>query len=431
MGHGAGWITGHRAKTFQVFSREAFGRLQTPMNVSILPAFFEPVQRLHAASAAFAHEDNAMQRTPAMRVLVPALLVAISALSGCGKSEAPPPAQTPEVGIVTLEAQTVTLNTELPGRTNAFRIAEVRPQVNGIILKRLFKEGSDVKAGQQLYQIDPATYEADYQSAQANLASTQEQAQRYKLLVADQAVSKQQYADANAAYLQSKAAVEQARINLRYTKVLSPISGRIGRSAVTEGALVTNGQANAMATVQQLDPIYVDVTQPSTALLRLRRELASGQLERAGDNAAKVSLKLEDGSQYPLEGRLEFSEVSVDEGTGSVTIRAVFPNPNNELLPGMFVHAQLQEGVKQKAILAPQQGVTRDLKGQATALVVNAQNKVELRVIKADRVIGDKWLVTEGLQFVQPGVEVKTVPAKNVASAQKADAAPAKTDSKG
>lgn len=318
-----------------------------------------------------------MQRTPAMRVLVPALLVAISALSGCGKSEAPPPAQTPEVGIVTLEAQTVTLNTELPGRTNAFRIAEVRPQVNGIILKRLFKEGSDVKAGQQLYQIDPATYEADYQSAQANLASTQEQAQRYKLLVADQAVSKQQYADANAAYLQSKAAVEQARINLRYTKVLSPISGRIGRSAVTEGALVTNGQANAMATVQQLDPIYVDVTQPSTALLRLRRELASGQLERAGDNAAKVSLKLEDGSQYPLEGRLEFSEVSVDEGTGSVTIRAVFPNPNNELLPGMFVHAQLQEGVKQKAILAPQQGVTRDLKGQATALVVNAQNKVE------------------------------------------------------
>ncbi|RPX48071.1 efflux transporter periplasmic adaptor subunit [Pseudomonas aeruginosa] len=431
MGHGAGWITGHRAKTFQVFSREAFGRLQTPMNVSILPAFFEPVQRLHAASAAFAHEDNAMQRTPAMRVLVPALLVAISALSGCGKSEAPPPAQTPEVGIVTLEAQTVTLNTELPGRTNAFRIAEVRPQVNGIILKRLFKEGSDVKAGQQLYQIDPATYEADYQSAQANLASTQEQAQRYKLLVADQAVSKQQYADANAAYLQSKAAVEQARINLRYTKVLSPISGRIGRSAVTEGALVTNGQANAMATVQQLDPIYVDVTQPSTALLRLRRELASGQLERAGDNAAKVSLKLEDGSQYPLEGRLEFSEVSVDEGTGSVTIRAVFPNPNNELLPGMFVHAQLQEGVKQKAILAPQQGVTRDLKGQATALVVNAQNKVELRVIKADRVIGDKWLVTEGLQFVQPGVEVKTVPAKNVASAQKAEAAPAKTDSKG
>ncbi|HHQ2840923.1 TPA: multidrug efflux RND transporter periplasmic adaptor subunit MexA [Pseudomonas aeruginosa] len=383
-----------------------------------------------------------MQRTPAMRVLVPALLVAISALSGCGKSEAPPPAQTPEVGIVTLEAQTVTLNTELPGRTNAFRIAEVRPQVNGIILKRLFKEGSDVKAGQQLYQIDPATYEADYQSAQANLASTQEQAQRYKLLVADQAVSKQQYADANAAYLQSKAAVEQARINLRYTKVLSPISGRIGRSAVTEGALVTNGQANAMATVQQLDPIYVDVTQPSTALLRLRRELASGQLERAGDNAAKVSLKLEDGSQYPLEGRLEFSEVSVDEGTGSVTIRAVFPNPNNELLPGMFVHAQLQEGVKQKAILAPQQGVTRDLKGQATALVVNAQNKVELRVIKADRVIGDKWLVTEGLnagdkiiteglQFVQPDVEVKTVPAKNVASAQKADAAPAKTDSKG
>ncbi len=367
-----------------------------------------------------------MQRTPAMRVLVPALLVAISALSGCGKSEAPPPAQTPEVGIVTLEAQAVTLNTELPGRTTAFRIAEVRPQVNGIILKRLFKEGSDVKAGQQLYQIDPATYEADYQSAQANLASTQQQAQRYKLLVADQAVSKQQYADANAAYLQAKAAVEQARINLRYTKVLSPISGRIGRSAVTEGALVQNGQANALATVQQLDPIYVDVTQSSTALLRLRRELAAGQLEQAGDNAAKVKLYLEDGSEYPIEGKLEFSEVSVDQGTGSVTIRAMFPNPNNELLPGMFVHAQLEEGVKQQAILAPQQGVTRDLRGKATALVVKAKNKVELRTIKAERTVGAYWLVsdglkpgdrliTEGLQYVQPGAQAKAVPAKNVA----------------
>ncbi|MCY1338913.1 Multidrug resistance protein MexA [compost metagenome] len=368
-----------------------------------------------------------MQRTPATRALLPALLVALTALAGCEKTEPPQEHHIPEVGVVTLQPQAVMLNSELPGRTTAFRVAEVRPQVNGIILKRLFKEGSDVKAGQQLYQIDPATYEATYQSARANLMSTQQQAERYKLLVADEAVSKQQYADAQAAALQAKAAVDAAQINLRYTRVLSPISGRIGRSAVTEGALVTNGQANALATVQQLDPIYVDVTQPSTALLRLRRELAEGLLEKAGENAAKVRLFLEDGSEYTHQGTLEFSEVSVDPGTGSVTLRAVFPNPKHDLLPGMFVHAQLLEGVKRQAILAPQQGVTRDIKGQATALVLNAENKVELRVLKADRVIGDKWLVskglnpgdriiTEGLQYVHPGDEAKPVPARNVAS---------------
>ncbi|CDF81822.1 Multidrug resistance protein mexA [Pseudomonas knackmussii B13] len=372
-----------------------------------------------------------MQRTPAKSALVSALLVALATLSGCGKSEAPQQAQIPEVGIVTLQAQTVSLSTELPGRTNAYRVAEVRPQVNGIILKRLFKEGSDVKEGQQLYQIDPSTYEATFQSAQANLAATQQQAERYKLLVADEAVSKQQYADALAASLQAKAAVESAKINLRYTKVLSPISGRIGRSAVTEGALVTNGQSNAMATVQQLDPIFVDVTQPSTALLRLRRELAAGNLQKAGDNAAKVKLFLEDGSEYPLEGKLEFSEVSVDQGTGSVTLRAVFPNPKHDLLPGMFVHAQLQEGVKDQAILAPQQGVTRSLRGLPTALVLGADDKVELRELKADRTVGAYWLVTdglkpgdrlitEGLQYVQPGVKAKPVPAKNVAPAPEA-----------
>ncbi|SDI27498.1 multidrug efflux RND transporter periplasmic adaptor subunit MexA [Pseudomonas panipatensis] len=369
-----------------------------------------------------------MQRTPAKRVLVTALLAAMATLAGCGKSEAPQQAQIPEVGVVTLQPQTVSLSTELPGRTSAFRVAEVRPQVNGIILKRLFKEGSDVKEGQQLYQIDPSTYEATYQSAQANLMSTQQQAERYKLLVADEAVSKQEYANAQAAALQAKAAVDTAKINLRYTKVLSPISGRIGRSAVTEGALVTDGQTTALATVQQLDPIYVDVTQPSTALLRLRRELAAGQLQKAGDNSAKVKLFLEDGSSYPLEGTLEFSEVSVDQGTGSVTLRAVFPNPKHELLPGMFVHAQLQEGIKDQAILAPQQGVTRDLRGQPTALVLGAGDKVELRNIKAERTVGAYWLVTdglkpgdrlitEGLQFVQPGATAKAVPAKNVAPA--------------
>ncbi|MCL6692480.1 multidrug efflux RND transporter periplasmic adaptor subunit MexA [Pseudomonas sp. R3.Fl] len=378
-----------------------------------------------------------MRRKPAKSVLASALLIAMAGLAGCDKHQAAAQAQLPEVGVVTLQARTVTLNSELPGRTSAYRVAEVRPQVNGIILKRLFKEGSDVREGQQLYQIDAAPYEADYQSAQANLVSSQQQAERYKLLVADEAVSKQQYADANAAYLRAKAAVEQARINLRYTRVLSPISGRVGRSGVTEGALVTSGQATAMATVQQLDPIYVDVTQPSTALLRLRRELAEGQLQSAGDNAAKVSLKLEDGSEYPLQGRLEFSEVSVDEGTGSVTLRAVFPNPKGELLPGMFVHAQLQEGVRQQAILAPQQGVTRDLRGQPTALVLGADDKVELRNIRTDRTLGAYWLVidglkpgdrliTEGLQFVQPGAQAKAVPAKNVAPAEGA-----KTDSQG
>ncbi len=382
------------------------------------------------------NKKSAMWRGAAVLTLTASALT----LAACGKKQEAPQAGKPQVTVVTLTTKPVSLTTELPGRTTAFRIAEVRPQVNGIILKRLFKEGSDVKAGQQLYQIDPATYEAGFDSQKAALAARPGAAEDRRaagraLQAAGRRPGRQQAdlrqrrggADqAVADVLSAKAAVEQARINLRYTKVLSPISGRIGRSAVTEGALVTNGQATALATVQQLDPIYVDVTQPSTALLRLRRELASGQLENAeGDQAAKVSLTLEDGSPIHPAGqaRLEFSEVSVDEGTGSVTIRAVFPNPNNELLPGMFVHAQLQEGVKQKAILAPQQGVTRDLKGQATALVVNAQNKVELRVIKADRVIGDKWLVTEGLnagdkiiteglQFVQPGVEVKTVPAK-------------------
>lgn len=321
---------------------------------------------------------------------------------------------------MTLQPESVTLETLLPGRTNPYRIAEVRPQVNGIILKRLFTEGSDVKQGQQLYQIDPSTYEATYKNAAATLASSRLLAERYGRLVGDEAVSKQQYDEAKAAYQQAEAAVDQARINLRYTKVLSPISGRIGRSLVTEGALVTNGQSNALATVQQLDPIYVDVTQPSTSLLRLRRELQNGQLESAGANAAKASLVLEDGTVYPQTGRLEFSEVSVDQGTGSVTLRAVFPNPRHDLLPGMFVHARLQEGVRNDAILAPQRGVTRDLKGNATALVVNAKDEVELRQLKTDRTIGDRWLVTdglkagdrvivEGLQFVRPGVKVKAV----------------------
>lgn len=370
-----------------------------------------------------------MQKKPAFAALVSVIALATLTLAGCSEEAAPPPQQAPTVGIVTLQAESYTLTTELPGRTAAYRIAEVRPQVDGIIQKRLFQEGSEVKVGQQLYQIDASVYEAASKSAQATLASAKSLAERYKDLVADQAVSRQAYDEAQAARLQAEAALEQARINVRYTKVLAPIAGRVGRSSVTEGALVSNGQTNAMATIQQLDPIYVDVTQPTKDLLRLRRELESGQLEKAGENAAKVQLRLEDGSNYEHEGKLEFSEVSVDEGTGSVTLRAVFPNPDHNLLPGMFVHAQLAAGVNQQAILAPQQGVTRNSKGDPTALVVNAENKVELRQLKAERTAGNRWLIldglnagdkliTEGLQFVQPGAEVKTTEAKNVAEPQ-------------
>lgn len=370
-----------------------------------------------------------MHSKPAFAVLVSAIAVAMLGLTGCQESSAPQTQQTPQVGVVTLEAKPFALTSEVPGRTSAYRIAEVRPQVNGIIQKRLFTEGSEVKAGQQLYQIDPATYEAAFKSAQATQLSAKSLADRYKLLVNDKAVSQQAYDEARAASLQADAALEQARIDLRYTRVMAPISGRIGRSAVTEGALVSNGQASAMATIQQLDPIYVDVTQSSKELLRLRRDLAEGRLQKASDSAAKVALKLEDGSRYAHEGTLEFSEVAVDESTGSVTLRAVFPNPDHLLLPGMFVHAELLSGVKENAILAPQQGVTRNQRGEPTAMVVNAENKVEQRVLKADRTAGNAWLVedglkdgdrliTEGLQFVRPGAEVKAVPASNVKTEQ-------------
>ncbi|WP_395505341.1 efflux RND transporter periplasmic adaptor subunit [Ectopseudomonas hydrolytica] len=382
-----------------------------------------------------------MHTKPAVAALVSAIAVALLSLGGCKEASAPQAQQAPEVGVVTLQAQPYALTTEVPGRTSAYRIAEVRPQVNGIIQKRLFTEGSEVKAGQQLYQIDPATYEAAFKSAQATQLSAKSLADRYKLLVADKAVSQQAYDEARAAGLQADAALEQARIDLRYTKVMAPISGRIGRSAVTEGALVSNGQANAMATIQQLDPIYVDVTQSSKDLLRLRRDLADGRLQKASDSAAKVALKLEDGSRYAHEGTLEFSEVAVDESTGSVTLRAVFPNPDHLLLPGMFVHAELLSGVKENAILAPQQGVTRNQRGEPTAMVVGADNKVELRVLKADRTAGNTWLVedglqegdrliTEGLQFVQPGAEVKAVPARNVKAGEVAQDA-AKNNGKG
>jgi len=385
-----------------------------------------------------------MQFKPAVTALVTAVALA-SLLSGCKKEEAAPAAPPPQVGVVTLQPQAYTLTSELPGRTSAYRIAEVRPQVNGIILKRLFKEGADVKEGQQLYQIDPSIYEATLKSAQANLQSTKSISDRYQQLVKEQAVSRQEYDTALANRLQSEASLQTAQINVRYTKVYAPISGRIGRSAVTEGALVSNGQADPMAVIQQLDPIYVDVTQSSVELLQLRRDLETGRLQKSGDNAAMVKLKLEDGSDYKQEGKLEFSEVSVDQTTGSVTLRAVFPNPDHTLLPGMFVHAQLQSGVNSKAILAPQQGVTRDLKGIPTALVVNQDNKVELRQLVVNRTAGAYWLVekglnagdrviTEGLQYIKPGVEVQVKEASNAkpaGAAAPAAAAPAAAAGKG
>lgn len=349
-----------------------------------------------------------------------------------GQAAAPPP----EVGVFTVTPERLTITTELPGRTQPFRIAEVRPQVSGVVLKRMFAEGSEVKEGQQLYQIDPATYQAAYDSARASQAraeATRKVAvslvERYRPLVAANAVSKQDYDNAVASADQAaadvalyKAQVETARINLVYTRVLAPISGRIGRSAVTEGALVTSGQSSIMASVQQLDPIYVDVTQSSTEMLRLQRELAAGRLKSAGDGATATKLLLEDGSEYPLPGKLLFSEVTVDSSTGSVTLRAQFPNPNRLLLPGMFVRAQIDEGVAEAALLVPQQGVTRNQRGEATALVVGEGDKVEQRVLNVDRTLGDRWLVksglvagdrviVEGLQKVKPGAPVRVAAA--------------------
>ncbi|EAA9289967.1 multidrug efflux pump subunit AcrA [Salmonella enterica] len=354
------------------------------------------------------------------------------ALTGCDdKQDQQGGQQMPEVGVVTLKTEPLQITTELPGRTVAYRIAEVRPQVSGIILKRNFVEGSDIEAGVSLYQIDPATYQATYDSAKGDLAKAQAAAniaeltvKRYQKLLGTQYISKQEYdqalADAQqatAAFVAAKAAVETARINLAYTKVTSPISGRIGKSSVTEGALVQNGQASALATVQQLDPIYVDVTQSSNDFLRLKQELANGSLKQE-NGKAKVDLVTSDGIKFPQSGTLEFSDVTVDQTTGSITLRAIFPNPDHTLLPGMFVRARLQEGTKPTALLVPQQGVTRTPRGDATVLVVGADNKVETRQIVANQAIGDKWLVTDGLkagdrvvvsglQKVRPGAQVK------------------------
>jgi membrane fusion protein, multidrug efflux system len=354
-----------------------------------------------------------------------ALTATVCACSSRKPAAAAPPVVT--VKVATLTPQTVSLTTDLPGRTVPYRVAEIRPQVNGVILKRMFIEGSDVKEGQQLYQIDPALYRAAYASAMANAESSRLQAERYKPLAEANAVSKQDYDNAIAAAAQSKAATDTARINLVYTRLLSPISGRVGRSSVTEGALVTANQTTTLATVQQLDPIYVDVTQPIAVLLRLKRELAAGELVVADGNKAEVHLVLEDGSPYSLPGKLQFADVSVDQTTGSVTLRALFRNPDKVLLPGMFVREQIEEGRRTAAFLVPQLAVTHDQKGDPTALVVGAGNKVELRKLVTERAIGDKWVVTqgvrsgdrvivEGLQFVKPGATVKAQEFQSVAS---------------
>jgi membrane fusion protein (multidrug efflux system) len=352
--------------------------------------------------------------------------------SGQGQQAGPPPV--PEVAAVTIQPQPVELSTELPGRTSPYLVAEIRPQVNGIIKKRLFREGSDVKAGQLLYQIDPAPFQVAQDSAkaslgkaQANLPSIRLRAERYKELLVDKAVSRQDYDDAAAAVEQAraeieywKAAVEGARINLGYTRVIAPISGRIGKSSVTDGALVTAYQPTTLATIQQLDPIYVDVTQSSAELLRLKRNLEAGRLSADRKNGRNVRLLLEDGTPYPLEGTLQFRDITVDPATGSFTLRIVVPNPQHLLLPGMFVRAVVQEGIAAQAILVPQQGVSRNPKGEPIALVVDEAGKVQQRMLTLNRAIGDQWLVAsglaagerlivEGMLNVRPGAAVKVI----------------------
>ncbi|EOF4707286.1 efflux RND transporter periplasmic adaptor subunit [Klebsiella oxytoca] len=360
--------------------------------------------------------------------LLSSLIISTILLSGCDNSgDQQPHAQIPQVSVHIVSSAPLSVTTELPGRTSAYRVADVRPQVSGIILQRNFVEGSDVNAGQSLYQIDPATYQAAYNSAKGDEAKAEAAAaiahltvKRYAPLLGTQYISQQEYdqavataRQADADVIAAKAAVESARINLAYTKVTSPIGGRIGKSSVTEGALVTNGQADAMATVQQLDPIYVDVTESSNDFMRLKQESL-----QHGSDTKSVQLIMENGQPYALKGTLQFSDVTVDESTGSITLRAIFPNPQHSLLPGMFVRARIDEGVAPNAILVPQQGVTRTPRGDASVMIVNDKNQVESRQVATSQAIGDKWLITSGLksgekvivsglQKVRPGVTVK------------------------
>lgn len=362
------------------------------------------------------------------------LTAAVFSVAGCNSAseeQSPIHKTKPEVNVITLKPQALTLNTQLPGRTSAYRVAEVRPQVGGIVIKRLFNEGSDVKAGQTLYQIDAASYEAALASAQATQEKARAtetsagiKAKRYRELIQSKGVSQQDYDDAEATWKQAvadvasaKAAVETARINLDYTKVKAPISGRIGKSTVTEGALVTAQQTTALTTIQQLDPLYVDVSQSSGDLLKLKKAMAEGKLESTGPQEAKVRLLLDDSSYYNENGKLQFSDVTVDSGTGSVTVRAIFNNHQQQLLPGMFVRTELSEGSVKDALLIPQLAVSHDPKGNATVMLVNAEGKIEQRSFETERSVNNAWLVSSGLkagdhvlvngsQKVQPGMQV-------------------------
>jgi membrane fusion protein, multidrug efflux system len=374
----------------------------------------------------------------AKHIAVGGFLAGLLILGGCGQKTitgGPPRGGTPEVAVVMIQPKRLVITTELAGRTSPNLVAEVRPQVGGIILKRLFVEGSDVKAGQMLYQIDPAPYQAALDNAkaalsrsEANLPAIRLKTDRLRELLPDKAVSQQDYDDASAALKQVeadiqywKAMVETASINLKYTSIKAPISGRVGKSNITEGALVMSNQPMALATIQRLDPIYVDVPQPTTKLLRMRKRLEEGRLIHDGQVLTKVRLLLEDETKYPLDGALQFRDVTVDPTTGSVLVRAVFPNPKGVLLPGMFVRAVVEEGVIQKALLIPQQGVSRNPKGDPVALIVDGSGKVQQRMLILDRAIGDAWLVSsglapgdrvivEGMQKVRPGVPVRVVP---------------------
>jgi len=369
------------------------------------------------------------------------LVLATLLAAGCGRKQAGGPRGPADVGVATMKAERYVLSTELPGRTSAYLVAEVRPQVAGIIQQRRFEEGANVKAGDVLYQIDPAQYRAAFDQAkaalavaEANLPAARSRAERLAELVKIHAVGQQDYDDAAAALAQaqagveaSSAAMESARINLEYTPIKAPIGGRIGRSSVTVGALVAAYQPVPLAVVQQLDPIYVDVTQATADVLRLQRALGSGELKQDGEGQRKAKLILEDGTPYPLEGTLQFRDVTVDPMTGSVTLRMVFPNPDHVLLPGMFVRAVVEEGVDEHAVLVPQQGVSRDVRGNPLAWVVGQGEVVEQRRLTLGRAVGDRWLVVKGLtggdrvivegrQRVRPGDAVHAVPSGDAGS---------------
>src|SRR5512135_516875 len=384
-----------------------------------------------------------MHRSVLLRLGVVAVAGLIAA---CDGAKAPPPAPpAPQVTVVTVKPQSVVIKTVLPGRTSPTVIAEVRPQVTGIVQSRTFIEGAEVKAGSTLYKLDPATYQTAFESARAAVAkadaavqTARRNVERNKELVAIKFVSQQAYDDAvttlhqnEADLAAAKAAAEAARINLAYTSVVAPISGRVGKSAVTAGALVTANQPTPLATIQQMNPMYVDVTQSSSEVLRLRRAMASGELKRARADAARVTLLLEDGTPYAQDGTLQFSDVTVDASTGAITLRALFPNPDGVLLPNMYVRAVIEEGVRDNAILVPQQAVTRDPKGQAIAMVVGANNTVEARILTTARTLGSDWLVdaglkpgdrviVEGLLRARPGATVQAVEAAPAAPASPA-----------